>query len=38
MLRADKISVEIGGARLLDDINVSFAPGRVTSIVGPNGA
>ncbi|QGH70908.1 heme ABC transporter ATP-binding protein [Pseudactinotalea sp. HY158] len=32
------VSVSIGGARILDDVSVAFAPGLVTALIGPNGA
>lgn len=38
MLVANELGVTIDGATLLADVDVAFAPGRVTAIVGPNGA
>ena len=32
------VTVELGGARLLDGIDLSVEPGRWVSVVGPNGA
>jgi iron complex transport system ATP-binding protein len=32
------LQLAVGGRRLLDDVSVSFQPGRVTALVGPNGA
>ncbi|SEL28380.1 iron complex transport system ATP-binding protein [Roseovarius azorensis] len=38
MLRADKVSVDIGRMRILSEIDATAAPGAVTAIVGPNGS
>lgn len=38
MLRADAISLSLGGRRLLDGVSAAIRPGRVTAIIGPNGA
>lgn len=38
ILEARNITVEIGGARLLDDVSLSLLPGTVTCLLGPNGA
>jgi iron complex transport system ATP-binding protein len=38
MLEARGITVERRGRRLLDDVFVQIAPGRVTAIIGPNGS
>ena len=38
MLRAEKISLNINGAVLLNDIDLDIASGSVTAIMGPNGA
>ena len=32
------VTVELGGVRLLDDIDLTVKPGRWVSVVGPNGA
>jgi len=37
-LRAEGVSVSLGGRDILTDISLAFAPGRVTAILGPNGA
>ncbi|MEZ5935176.1 MAG: heme ABC transporter ATP-binding protein [Alphaproteobacteria bacterium] len=37
-LEALNIRVEIGGARLLDDVSLALRPGCVTCLLGPNGA
>jgi tungstate transport system ATP-binding protein len=34
----DNVSLEIGGTRLVDGVDVNIAPGAPTLIVGPNGA
>jgi tungstate transport system ATP-binding protein len=34
----DNVSLEIGGTRLIDGVDVNIAPGAPTLIVGPNGA
>jgi tungstate transport system ATP-binding protein len=34
----DAVSVEIGGVRILDDINFTFTPGEPTVLIGPNGS
>lgn len=38
LLEARKITVEIGHARLLDDVSISLLPGTITCLLGPNGA
>lgn len=38
LLEARNITVDIGSARLLDDVSLSLSPGSVTCILGPNGA
>ncbi|MBU6206718.1 MAG: ABC transporter ATP-binding protein [Alphaproteobacteria bacterium] len=38
MIALDRISVTLGGRRVLTDVYTSFAPGRITAILGPNGA
>ena len=37
-LRADTLSIDRGGARVLHDVSAALAPGQITAIVGPNGA
>lgn len=37
-LAAQTISLKLGGVQVLDQVDASFAPGRVTAILGPNGA
>lgn len=32
------LSLTLGGRRVLDDVDVTFAAGRVTALLGPNGA
>ena len=38
MLTACNISLSLGGARILRDVNAVFEPGQLSAIVGPNGA
>lgn len=38
MLRASNITFSVGQKRLIEDISVSFAPGKLHLIIGPNGA
>jgi iron complex transport system ATP-binding protein len=35
---ARNLSVRIGGSTILEDVDVSLAPGRITALVGPNGS
>ncbi|KQM76182.1 ABC transporter [Sphingomonas sp. Leaf22] len=37
-LVADAISLMLGGKRVLDDVSFAFRPGRVTALLGANGA
>jgi len=37
-LVADAISLTLGGNRVLDDVSFAFRPGRVTALLGANGA
>lgn len=37
-LEARNISVQVGKARLLDNVSVQVAPGQVVAVLGPNGA
>ena len=37
-LRAESVSLQLGGACILDRVEAVFAPGRVTAVLGPNGA
>jgi iron complex transport system ATP-binding protein len=38
MLQATNITFSVGQKRLIEDISVSFAPGKLHLIIGPNGA
>ncbi len=38
MLRVENISVNVGAKSLLDNVSVSFEPGKMNLIIGPNGA
>lgn len=38
VLAAERLTLALGGCRVLDGINAAFAPGRVTAVLGPNGA
>jgi iron complex transport system ATP-binding protein len=38
MLTASNVSVSVNGAKLLDDVSVSFVPGKLSMVIGPNGA
>src|ERR1043165_311459 len=38
MLQATNITFSVGPKRLIEDISVSFAPGKLHLIIGPNGA
>ena len=38
LLGARNITVEIGDARLIDDVSLDLMPGTVTCLLGPNGA
>lgn len=38
MLTVDRISYSVAGTKLLDDISLSFTPGKLHLILGPNGA
>lgn len=37
-VEVEDLSVELGGARVLDSVSLVAEPGRVTGLVGPNGA
>jgi iron complex transport system ATP-binding protein len=37
-MRADAVTVDLGGARVLDDVDLAVAPGDWVTVVGPNGA
>ena len=37
-MKANAISVDLGGARVLDGVDGEFKRGRVTALLGPNGA
>ncbi|EHM10403.1 ABC-type cobalamin/Fe3+-siderophore transport system, ATPase component [Thermanaerovibrio velox DSM 12556] len=38
MLRADGISVSLGGRQIISGVHLSLTPGGVTALVGPNGS
>src|SRR5262245_43631292 len=38
MIRAEKVTVKVEGRALLDQIDLSFARGKVNLVIGPNGA
>jgi iron complex transport system ATP-binding protein len=38
MLQASNITFSVGQKRLIEDISISFAPGKLHLIIGPNGA
>ncbi|SIQ17476.1 iron complex transport system ATP-binding protein [Rhizobium sp. RU35A] len=38
MIRADAVTVERAGRRLLDSVSLTLEPGTMTVIIGPNGA
>jgi branched-chain amino acid transport system ATP-binding protein len=38
LLRAEHISLNIGGLRILRDVTAEIEEGKITSIIGPNGA
>lgn len=37
-LHAERVCVDLGGRRIIDDVSVRAAPGQVIGIVGPNGS
>ena len=37
-LALERVCVDRGGRRVLDDVSLAFAPGRLTAVIGPNGA
>ncbi len=37
-LTVERVTVEFGGLRALEDVNVTVEPGRILGLVGPNGA
>ena len=37
-LSAHGVSARLGGRRILHDVDITVAPGRVTALVGPNGS
>lgn len=38
LIRAEGVTVERDGVRLLDGVDLAVAPGRIVTLVGPNGA
>jgi branched-chain amino acid transport system ATP-binding protein len=38
IFRAEHVSLAFGGLQVLSDIDLEFAPGRITGVIGPNGA
>ncbi len=38
MLTGTNLKVSVNGAKLLDDVSVSFQPGKLSMVIGPNGA
>ena len=38
MLRAASLAKRFGGVRAVEDVSFEITPGRVHSIIGPNGA
>ncbi len=38
VLSLDRISLELGGRLLLEDVDLQLAAGEIVTIVGPNGA
>ncbi|WP_424932931.1 ATP-binding cassette domain-containing protein [Amaricoccus macauensis] len=38
LITATHLDYEIGGQRVLDDVNLTIAPGEIVTIVGPNGS
>ena len=38
MLEASRITFRVGNRALIDEVSVSFAPGRLHLVIGPNGA
>lgn len=38
LIRAQNLSVELGGRRIVDAVSVDLRPGEMTALVGPNGA
>lgn len=38
MLEARKISVQLGGKKILDDVSLNIKPGEVLAVIGANGA
>lgn len=38
MLRAEHLSFQIGGNRLINDVSLTLMPGEFTMVLGPNGA
>lgn len=38
MIRLDGVTIEKGGATILDDVSLAFGEGGITALIGPNGA
>jgi len=38
MIGVDRLTMTLGGRKVLNDVSVTFGRGRVTAIIGPNGA
>ena len=38
LLRAENISISLGGLKALDDVSLEIYPGEILAIIGPNGA
>ena len=38
MLRIENLSVSYGAVQALDDVSLEVPPGRVTAVIGANGA
>ncbi|MBL6622118.1 MAG: ABC transporter ATP-binding protein [Alphaproteobacteria bacterium] len=38
MIRAEKVSMNFGGVRAVDNVSLNIAAGSITGLVGPNGA
>ena len=38
MLKVEKLTVEVGQQKILNDLNISIEAGKVHAIMGPNGS